>query len=200
MTESPTPQDSARDLGSDDLVRLGDYLRRVLVRALPGRFSSTDLDDVVQEALARVLAGRSSFRGESRFSTWAASVAIRSAQTELRRRRSREDRTRGLEALDFEPGPAIEDRTPEPVAILEGEDLLGDLREAIRSCLSDRQRFAIMAELRGIPTVTIAERLGTNQNALYKLVHDARKRLKAALVAAGHDEDSISAGIRRNER
>lgn len=200
MTESPTPQDSARDLGSDDLVRLGDYLRRVLVRALPGRFSSTDLDDVVQEALARVLAGRSSFRGESRFSTWAASVAIRSAQTELRRRRSREDRTRGLEALDFEPGPAIEDRTPEPVAILEGEDLLGDLREAIRSCLSDRQRFAIMAELRGIPTVTIAERLGTNQNALYKLVHDARKRLRAALVAAGHDEDSISAGIRRNER
>ena len=59
--------------------------------------------------------------------------------------------------------------------------------------LTERQRTAILAELRGVPTIEIAERMGTNQNALYKLVHDARKKLRRALLDAGFSESELRA-------
>jgi len=73
------------------------------------------------------------------------------------------------------------------------------LRHAIATQLSERQRVAILAELRGVPTVEIAERLGSNQNALYKLTHDARKKLRTALVADGFTAESLH-GLAKGER
>ena len=71
------------------------------------------------------------------------------------------------------------------------DQLLRALTRAIDNELTDRQKIAIMAELRGVPTVEIARQLQTNQNALYKLVHDGRKKLRKALVAAGFSAEFL---------
>ena len=76
-------------------------------------------------------------------------------------------------------------RTPSPLDAASKSDMLQALRQSIDTCLTDRQRTAILAELRGIPTLEIAARLGITQNALYKLAHDARKKLRAALGSMG---------------
>jgi RNA polymerase sigma-70 factor (ECF subfamily) len=80
---------------------------------------------------------------------------------------------------------------PAPDEALSRTHLYQVLESAIATRLTERQRLAIVAELRSIPTVEIAERLGTNTNALYKLTHDARRRLHQALVEAGFTADSI---------
>ena len=76
------------------------------------------------------------------------------------------------------------------------EHLFAALDVAIHTRLSERQRTAVLAELHGLPTVEIAARLETNQNALYKLVHDARKKLRTALQDQGFDAEALSAGAR----
>jgi hypothetical protein len=58
-------------------------------------------------------------------------------------------------------------------------------------CLQDKQRLALTAELKGMPQDEIARQLGSNRNAVYKLTHDARCRLKAGLEAAGFGADSL---------
>lgn len=179
---------------SQDLEAAADlsrYLRGAIVRATRGAFGEDDLDDLVQEGLTRVVAALGSFRGDSRFTTWAAGVAVRTAFTELRRRRVRD---RVHESFDLVAEEALEvecPSAPRPPDVVEGRQLVEALRAAIQDRLTDRQRTAVLAELRGIPTVEIARRLETNQNALYKLVHDARKKLRAALIAAGFSEESI---------
>lgn len=166
------------------------YLRRVMAKVFRGRFQAEDLGELVQEGLARVIKSLGSFRGESAFTTWAAGVATRVGFTELRRRAARErtgDAFGDLqEQLRFLP---TEEPSPDESATQ--RDLVRALRHAIATELSDRQRSAILAELRGLPTIEIAERLGTNQNALYKLIHDARKKLKTALDEAGFRADSL---------
>jgi RNA polymerase sigma-70 factor (ECF subfamily) len=79
-------------------------------------------------------------------------------------------------AVDHEPGPDVQ---------WEREAILGALHEVIRNDLTAKQRAALLAELRGMPQDEIARYLGSNRNALYKLTHDARKRLKRGLEAAG---------------
>ncbi|MEM7310681.1 MAG: RNA polymerase sigma factor [Planctomycetota bacterium] len=166
---------------------LGEYLRRTLAKVLRRSGpSADDLADFAQEALVRVVAGLATFRGDAALPTWAAAVATRVAFTELRRRRAREA---GRVAFD---AAAEEARSPAPDAGgLEREEVFGALRRAIASELTERQRTAVLAELRGVPSVEVAARLGTTQNALYKLTHDARKRLRAALLARGFDAGSI---------
>ena len=115
----------------------------------------------------------------------------RFAFTELRRRSVRERGKEDFEAiqqLSREGEMEHEEAADESVA---RRDLFAALDAAIHTRLSERQRTAVLAELRGLPTVEIAARLETNQNALYKLVHDARKKLKVALEAAGFSADFI---------
>lgn len=168
------------------------YLTRVLSKAMLGRLGSDDIADLVQESLANIVKGLASFRGDSAFSTWATGIATRVAFTELRRRQVRAEKPGRFEVLEEELRRK-EAGTPSPDELATQNDLLRALERAIASALTERQRLAIRAELRGIPTIEIARRLGTNQNALYKLTHDARKRLRAALLEAGYGADSIRA-------
>ena len=170
---------------------LSEILRRSLSRVMRSRHPALELDDLVQESLARVIANLARFRGDAAFTTWAVGIAIRVAFTALRRRDGAKGgpETFAVAARDAALAPCP--HTMEPPSALAREDLLRALREAIGTSLSERQRTAILAELRGVPTVEIAERLGTNTNALYKLVHDARCKLKRALVQAGYSESSI---------
>jgi RNA polymerase sigma-70 factor (ECF subfamily) len=178
-----------REAGSDPGAArdLEGYLRRVLLR----RFGPEDVDELVQESFARILQGLGSFRGDSAFTTWAAAVANRVAFTRLRRLSVRAEHHESFDVVREEALAASASGTQSPHDGAERDDLLGALRHAIVARLTERQRVAIMAEMRGIPTVEIAKRLSTNSNALYKLTHDARRKLRTALEELGFDADSV---------
>ena len=153
------------------------------------------LEDVVQDALVRILERLPQFEGRSRFLTWAMSVAIRVAMSELRRRRWKDVSLDDVIAdADLTPGRAIDDE-PGPDAQWEREAILAAMHEVIRNGLTEKQREALLAELRGMPQDEIARHLGSNRNALYKLTHDARKRLKRGLEAAGFTAEDIGAAF-----
>ena len=65
------------------------------------------------------------------------------------------------------------------------------MRHVIDTDLSERQRFLLVAELHGVPQAELCDRLGLSRNALYKLGHDARQKLKRGLLASGVTEDDV---------
>jgi len=176
---------------------LRDALLRGLRRALSHRARVDDafLEDVVQDSLVRSLERLPQFEGRSRFLTWAMSVAIRVAMSELRRRRWKDVSLDEVVAGgDLTPGRTIVDE-PGPDAQGEREEILAAMHEMIRNGLTTKQREALLAELRGMPQDEIARHLGSNRNALYKLTHDARKRLRRGLEAAGFMAEDIGAAF-----
>jgi len=176
---------------------LRDALLRGLRRALSHRARVDDafLEDVVQDTLVRILERLPQFEGRSRFLTWAMSVAIRVAMSELRRRRWKDVSLDEVVAGGgLTPGRAIVDE-PGPEAQSEREAILAAMHELIRNGLTTKQREALLAELRGMPQDEIARHLGSNRNAIYKLTHDARKRLKRGLEAAGFTTEDIGAAF-----
>ena len=172
------------------VAELRDRLCRGLVKALAGRADPSAAEDFAQEATLRVLDRLKDFRGESRFLTWAMAVATRVAFTEMRRARYRDV---SLEALVLSSGSLPEPSAPtaDHAAALDRASAVDALRHLIDTTLTDRQRTLIHLELEGVPQIVIAERMGTNRNALYKLGHDARMRLKAGLEAVGITADEV---------
>lgn len=172
---------------------LREVLRRGLHRALRGwaGVDEATIEDLTQEALLRVLDRLDSFRGESRFTTWAMAIAVRLAFTELRHARWRDV---SLEVLTGGGGagpPEPVDPMPGPEQQSQRQAVLGMLRRVVDRDLTDRQRTAIVAELKGMPQAEIARQLGISRNALYKLGHDARTKLKRGLLAAGITEEEV---------
>ena len=176
----PNPDEALADL-YDLLVRglragLGSY----------GGGAGANAGDFAQEALIRITGNLNSFRGESRFTTWAQKIAMNVALTELKRRRWRDVSLQELsarrEAADREPA----DVQPSPEGLALQNTVLRELRRMVEEELTDRQREAVVAViLEGMPVSEVARRMNTNQNALYKVLHDARKRLKGRMEAAG---------------
>jgi RNA polymerase sigma-70 factor (ECF subfamily) len=176
----PNPDDALADL-YDLLVRglragLGSY----------GGNVDANIEDFAQEALIRITGNPDAFRGESRFTTWAQKIAMNVALTELKRRRWRDVSLQDLfaqrEAADR--GPADTQLTPEQLALQ--NTVLQELRRMVDEELTDRQREAVVAVLlEEMPISEVAKRMGINQNALYKLLHDARRKLKRRMEAAG---------------
>lgn len=146
------------------------------------------LEEVAQETLMRVLAHLDSFEGRSQFTTWAHKIAVRVALTELRRRKWREVSLEGLlesKADDITPR-RFASPTPSPERMVEKAELLKRVEQIINQELTDRQRGAMTAlMLKGMPLEEVARRMGTERNALYKLLHDARLRLKRRLALEG---------------
>ena len=176
----PNPDEALADLY--DLLVSG-------LRAALGRHASgieANVEDFAQEALIRITGNLDSFRGESRFTTWAQKIAMNVALTELKRRRWRDVSLQDLFARreGADRGPADPQLTSEQLALQ--NTVLGELRRMIDEELTDRQREAVVAViLEEMPISEVARRMGTNQNALYKLLHDARKKLKRQMEAAG---------------
>ena len=173
------------------LTELRGIILRGLISALGGRTSIDVLEDVTQEAVLKIIDRLHQFEGHSRFKTWAMSIAIRGAMSELRRRHWKHV---PLEAVpgDREPeaySPAPTEPGPDQRAIIDA------MHTVIRTELTDRQRDALLAELRGMPLAEIARQMGSNRNAIYKLTHDARKRLKRGLERAGHSAASVAAAF-----
>lgn len=166
---------------------LRDFLLGMMRKVLGGRGSSLDLGDLVQDTLVRLIQSEHTFRGDSAFTTWAASVATRVAFTALRKRSARE---RGHSAFQEIREQAVRVHEHDETHTATRE-LVDALHETIETELTDRQRIAILAELRGVPTVEIARELSTSQNALYKLTHDARKKIRTALLSRGFTAAAI---------
>ena len=174
---------------------LRDALLRNLRKALANRPYADEsfLEDAVQDSVMRILERIDQFEGRSRFLTWATSIAIHVAMGELRRSRwkdvSLDDVV--LEA-DFIPQRAINpDISPD--AQLDRESLLAAMQRAIEEDLTEKQRTALIAELKGMPQEEIARHLGSNRNAIYKMTHDARKKLRKGLEAAGYTVEDVVA-------
>jgi len=170
-------------------------LRAILVRGLTFALASriqTDLDvlveDFVQDAVLRILDKLDTFRGESRFTTWAQKIAVRVAFTELRRQRWKDIALADLvpeDSSDYTP-PALADPSPDPERQTSQVMVAEMIREMIEEDLTKRQREAMVAIMvGGMPLEEVADRMDTNRNALYKLIHDARKRMQKSLLSRG---------------
>ena len=145
-----------------------------------------DHDDLAHQsahdALLAVLGKLGEFRGESRFTTWAYKFALLEAAVKVRRRA-----WQGRE-LPIEPDSwaLIADDDSTPQQDVEMSEMFAALREAIERDLSPHQREVLLAIiLRGVPIDVLSERLDTTRGALYKTVHDARRKLREALTARG---------------
>jgi len=158
--------------------------RRTTLRHLRGE----DLDDLAlqsaDDALAAVLAKLEQYRGASRFTTWAYKFALLEAAVKLRRL-AWQGREIPVEPERW-PSPPSEASATHDGA--ETAELLDALREAIQTELTPHQREVLVAiALNGVPIDVLAERLGTTRGALYKTLHDARKKLRTRLAAIGLD-------------
>ncbi|HEX4806861.1 MAG TPA: sigma-70 family RNA polymerase sigma factor [Conexibacter sp.] len=136
------------------------------------------------DALVSVLAKLEHFRGESRFTTWAYKFAVLETSVALRRHA-----WQGREIpLEHDGWLALSDGGASPGEQAQTGELLAALRDAIARDLTSHQRRVLVAvTLDGVPIDVLAERLGTTRGALYKTLHDARRRLRAALAARGFD-------------
>lgn len=153
-------------------------------------------EDFAQEATLRVLDNLPTFRGDSQFTTWATKIAVRMAISEMRRARYRDFSLDALmndsdnRAGDASLIAASDEDSPELTA--EKRDVLAGVERALREALTSRQRAAFEALiLEGVPLDVVADRLGTNRNALYKLIFDARRKIRTHLENQGLAPDYI---------
>jgi RNA polymerase sigma-70 factor, ECF subfamily len=158
-------------------------------------------EDCAQEALIAVLDNLASFRGESKFTTWAYKFAINISLTMARRERWKAVSLDSLEDRSMEIRlPAIDPSTSDPDrSALHGE--IGEvIAGAIRSDLTDKQRFVLkMIVFEEVPMDVVVERMNSNRNAVYKLLHDARRKLKHRLESLGFGIDEMIEAFRAAE-
>jgi RNA polymerase sigma-70 factor (ECF subfamily) len=145
--------------------------------------------EAADDALVSVLARLDDFRGASRFSTWAYKFALFEAAVKLRRRA-----WQGREIpLEPEGWGVFAGTDLEPADEVEQSELLAAVRRAIDETLTPHQRRVLVAiAVNGVPIDVLAERLNTTRGALYKTLHDARRKLRDDLTAQG-----LSPEIRR---
>ena len=190
--------------GPDKEAALAD-LRAVIHNGLPyalSNYLSPDnpqfkslADEVTQDTLLRVLDHLDTFEGRSRFTTWVQKIAVRIALTELRRRRWRDYSLDSLveeneEGVSF-PSLMI-DPAPNPDSLTQQSDMLQRVGRLINEELTEKQRQAIVATtIEGVPLEEVARRMNMKRNALYKLLHDARLRLKNRMADEGLTTEDI---------
>src|SRR5271155_3958336 len=156
-----------------------------------------ELDDVAHQAAAdamvAILAKAGQFRGESRFTTWAYKFVIFEVSTKIGRHFWR-NRT---VAMDDEDWSRLPDRFGlDPAHEAEWRDLVTALHQAVEDDLTDRQRQIFVAiVLNGASLDSLVAELGSNRNAIYKMMFDARRKLRAALVAKGVMDTESAASV-----
>lgn len=152
------------------------------------QFRGGDQEDLAQQsagdAMVALLSKLDEFRGESKFTTWAYKFALYEAASKIRKL-AWQGRELPLEA---EAWPQVPDPGPAPHGEVEMNDLLAAIRQEIETSLTPRQREVLVAlALNEVPIDVLAERMETTRGALYKVLHDARRSLRAALAERGLD-------------
>jgi RNA polymerase sigma-70 factor (ECF subfamily) len=183
-------------------------LRSVIVKGLPYALSKwlspTDpgfddlVEEVAQETLLRVLSHKDTFEGRSKFTTWVQKIAVRLAITELRRKRWQDTSLDGLlEAEGTSVGPRLMvDPSPSPELTTEQSELMDSVQRLIDEELTEKQRKALVAiRVHGMPIEEVARRMEMTRNAVYKLLHDARNRLKKTMEEEGLSPEDVLASF-----
>jgi RNA polymerase sigma-70 factor (ECF subfamily) len=151
-------------------------------------------EDFVQEALLKILDKLDTFAGRSQFTTWAHKIAVSVALTELRRKRWQDLSLDGmLDVGDGDYTPSFTaDPMPEPENALERSDMMARVERLIMEELTEKQRTALVASvIHGFSTAEVANQLDMKPNAVYKLLHDARLRLRSRLAADGLSPEEV---------
>jgi len=160
-----------------------------------GHLRGGDLEDVAlqsaDDALVAVLAKLDRFRGQSRFTTWAYKFALLEAAVKIRRLA-----WQGREIpQEPEQWPRFASAAASPQEATERGELLEAISRAIDAELTPHQRQVFVAlALNEVPIDVMAERLGTTRGALYKTLHDARRKLRLAVEEQGHAVGPASEG------
>ncbi len=162
-------------------------------RATLPHLRGDDLDDLAQQAaddaLVSVLRRLDDFRGGSRFTTWVYKFALLEAAVKLRKRAWQ----RREIPLEDDAWSALSAADPQPAALAEQSELLAALRQAIDDVLTEHQRRVLIAlAVDGVPIDVLADRLDTTRGALYKTLHDARRKLRAHLETSGLAPGDVS--------
>lgn len=209
MTERSNEQwvDDLDAPGEAQEIALGD-LRAIVMRGLAYALSKwlTPSDpefeslseEVAQDTLLRVLESLHTFEGRSKFTTWVHKIAVRIALTELRRKRWRDVSLDELTENAPGQGPlgVLTAHVAGPEVVAEQSDMIAHLQRVISEELTEKQREALIAtRIHGMPMEEVARRMGTNRNALYKLLHDARHRLKTRLEEEGLSPEDVMAAF-----
>lgn len=176
------------------LARLHELLLRVAVHELRRReptsgVSGAELDDLAHQAAAdamlAVLDKLATFRGESRFTTWVYRFVMLEVSNKLGRHYWRRHPAMALEPEDWERLPDRFGLGPDEHA--ERVELIAAMRKAIDEALTDHQRdLFVMLVLGEVPLDALVTQLGTTRGAVYKVVFDARRKIRAYLVANGY--------------
>lgn len=205
----PNPRDNDRwmsDLKSSGLAQeaaLAD-LRAILLSGLRKGLTkwldpySPELEnlaeDAVQEGLVRIIERMDSFEGRSKFTTWAYKVALHVALSKLRRKEwenvsleemmePKPDHAQGLTIMSSDIGPEL---------TYQQKETLERLSRILQEELTERQISLMRAVvLKGIPMEALAQKMGVRRNAMYKMMHDARKKLKSRLLMEGIDLEEV---------
>jgi RNA polymerase sigma-70 factor (ECF subfamily) len=193
--------------GSSGQVQAINDLRMYLLRAVLYFFSQNSgglgqlareeieqvAQDLAQEALLTVLKHLDDFRGESKFTTWAYRFAINTSLVEARRRRWRNVSLEGLLENAELPDFQFEDETAQdPDLAVRQQEIWDIIRDAIERDLTPRQREVLTAlAFEEVPMDVVTERLHTNRNAIYKMLHDARTKLKKTMEERGFGVNEI---------
>jgi RNA polymerase sigma-70 factor (ECF subfamily) len=155
-------------------------------RASLARVRGEELEDIAtqaaDDALVAVLSKLDQFRGASRFTTWAYKFALLEAGVRLRRRAWQDREV----VIDSDAWTRLAPATPGPEADAERRELLAALADCIGAELTPHQREVLIAlAIDGVPIDVMAERLASTRGALYKTLHDARRKLRGALASRG---------------
>ena len=181
----------------DAIARLRDLLVRAARfeinrrRAALPHVRGDEFDDIAEEAaddaLMSVLARLDDFRGASRFTTWVYKFALLEAAVKLRKRA-----WQGREVpLQPEAWDLVRTTTLDPAERAEQTELLTAVQAAIATGLTPRQRDVLVSlAIDGVPIDVLADRMSTTRGALYKTLHDARRKLRAELAATGLELDA----------
>lgn len=172
------------------LLRGARYALQRQAGRLGPRAASVDhlAEDCTQDALMAVLHHLDDFRGESRFTTWVYSFVVNLALIAARRERWKRvpldsllDTPTRVEAWGWDQPAAVD---PQRRALQ--RETLAAIREGIDDLLTDRQRQVLKAIVfDGVPLDEVTRHWQSNRNAVYKLLHDARRKLKAHLEKRG---------------
>jgi RNA polymerase sigma-70 factor, ECF subfamily len=194
---------SASGIVQDDALK---ELREILIRGMraylaedrgynsvQGSEARQIVEDCAQETLLIIQRKISTFRDESRFTTWATTIAIRELLGELRRRKWKDLSIDPLSIGRDLPKRAMEAfQSDTPEIALQQNEVWTLLKRIVEKDLTYRQRFVLTASaFQGMPLDLIADKLGTNRDNVYKILHDARKKLKECLTKRGLTEEEI---------
>ena len=203
MADSRTNEEWLHDLSASGVIQetaIAD-LRNLLLRAALyffnrnlGDFEGMNREEILQcaedcaqEASIAVMNHLSDFRGDSKFTTWAYKFAINIALMTARRQRWK---AKSLDELSVSNGKLFEWELPDQSVIQ--HEILDIIQKVIEGELTERQRqVLILMVFHEVPMDEVVQRLGTNRNAIYKMLHDTRRKLKNSLQRRGFEVEEL---------